>query len=93
MPAINEINFKVNVTYGDSSLSDENSAEMKLFMFIVWGIILPLVAAVGLVGNILTILVLWRREMHSTTILYLRGMVISDTGILIGSVITLSPVR
>ncbi|CAG5123016.1 unnamed protein product [Candidula unifasciata] len=91
MPTINEINFKVNVTYGDTSLSDENSPEIRLFMFITWGIILPLVAVAGLVGNILTILVLWRREMHSTTILYLRGMVISDTGILIGSVITLTP--
>ncbi|RUS82575.1 hypothetical protein EGW08_009649, partial [Elysia chlorotica] len=37
-------------------------------------------------------LVLWRREMNSTTILYMRGLVITDTGILLGSVLTLTPI-
>lgn len=93
MPVHHEINFKVNVSYGSSSISDQNSEETKLVMFILWGVILPPIAVAGLVGNILTIIVLWRREMHSTTILYMRGLVITDTGILIGCVLTLSPIR
>ncbi|XP_005091021.1 FMRFamide receptor [Aplysia californica] len=92
MSMMNEINLKVNVSYGDSSINDETSEETTLILFIFWGIFLPMIALVGLVGNILTIIVLWRREMHSTTILYLRGLVLTDTGILIGSVITLTPI-
>ncbi|KAI8796496.1 FMRFamide receptor [Biomphalaria glabrata] len=92
MPALKEINLKVNVSYGDVSLNDDNSASTNLILFVFWGIFLPLVATVGLIGNTLTIIVLWRKEMHSTTILYLRGLVITDTGILIGSVLALTPI-
>ncbi|GFR60337.1 FMRFamide receptor [Elysia marginata] len=63
-----------------------------LIIFVLWGVVLPLVAAAGLVGNALTMLVLWRREMNSTTILYMRALVITDTGILLGSVLTLTPI-
>ncbi|KAH9519709.1 hypothetical protein Btru_070698 [Bulinus truncatus] len=92
MPMIKEINLKVNVSYGDTSLHDDNSADTNLILFVFWGIFLPLIATVGLVGNTLTIIVLWRKEMHSTTILYLRGLVVTDTGILIGSVLALTPI-
>ncbi|GFO10376.1 FMRFamide receptor [Plakobranchus ocellatus] len=88
---MNDINLKVNISYDNSNLSDEVSSG-ALYLFVMWGILLPLVALAGLVGNVLTILVLWRREMHSTTILYMRGLVITDTGILIGSVVTLTPI-
>ncbi|CAG5117049.1 unnamed protein product [Candidula unifasciata] len=83
---------EVNTTFEDPTYSEQNSEDSHLALFILWGTILPLIASIGLVGNILTIIVLWRREMHSTTILYLRGLVITDTGILLGSVITLTPI-
>ncbi|XP_050391822.1 FMRFamide receptor [Patella vulgata] len=88
-----EINFKVNLTYGGGHMQDEEGANQSAFFvqFVFWGIILPLVVAIGLVGNVLTIIVLWRREMQSPTIFYLRGLVITDTGILIMSVIVLTP--
>ncbi|CAL1529874.1 unnamed protein product, partial [Lymnaea stagnalis] len=92
MPGVNEINLKVNVTYGDAMLNDEASPETAVTLFVFWGIILPLIATVGLIGNILTIIVLWRKEMSSTTILYLRGLVVTDTGILVGSVLALTPI-
>ncbi|BFZ03585.1 hypothetical protein BsWGS_06624 [Bradybaena similaris] len=92
MSIISEMSFQVNTTLADSANSEQNSEDSRLALFILWGIILPLIAGIGLVGNILTIIVLWRREMHSTTILYLRGLVITDTGILLGSVITLTPI-
>ncbi|RUS82572.1 hypothetical protein EGW08_009646, partial [Elysia chlorotica] len=87
---MNELNLKVNISYGDSSLSEESANNLSLF--VLWGVLLPLVAAAGLLGNVLTMLVLWRREMNSTTILYMRGLVITDTGILLGSVLTLTPI-
>lgn len=87
------INFRLNVTHGDWSANDQDSNDTNIALFILWGIVLPLIATAGLLGNILTIMVLWRREMHSSTILYLRGLVVTDTGILIGTVITLTPIR
>ncbi|XP_059139120.1 FMRFamide receptor-like [Physella acuta] len=92
MPVTSNLNLNVNVTQGDTSLHETGNEESKLILFVCWGILLPLIAAIGLVGNILTMIVLWRKEMHSTTILYLRGLVVTDTGILIGSVITLTPI-
>ncbi|GFO10380.1 peptide receptor gpcr [Plakobranchus ocellatus] len=85
---MSEISQGVNGSYADPGLNETN----LLVVFILWGVLLPLVAVFGVVGNVLTILVLWRREMNSTTILYLRGLVITDTGILIGSVVTLTPI-
>ncbi|GFO10379.1 hypothetical protein PoB_003688400 [Plakobranchus ocellatus] len=64
-------------------MNDCNPSDKVLYLFVMWGIVLPLVAAAGLVGNVLTMLVLWQGELSSTTILYLRGLVITDTGILI----------
>ncbi|KAK7111290.1 FMRFamide peptide receptor frpr-18-like [Littorina saxatilis] len=86
-----EINLKINLTYGDEFMSANVDREILLWQFVCWGIFLPIVALVGLVGNVITIVVLWRKEMQSTTILYMRGLVITDTGILLTAVIVLTP--
>ncbi|GFS24355.1 FMRFamide receptor [Elysia marginata] len=90
MATIDEINLKVNISDGDANVDQENPDHLTLF--VLWGVLLPLVAAWGLVGNVLTMMVLWRREMNSTTIMYMRGLVITDTGILLGAVTTLTPI-
>ncbi|GFR60331.1 FMRFamide receptor [Elysia marginata] len=90
MATTKEINLMVNFSYGGTDLSDENATNLTLF--VLWGVLLPLVAAAGLAGNVLTMVVLWRKEMNSTTVLYMRGLVITDTGILLGCVISLSPI-
>ncbi|CAL4108643.1 unnamed protein product, partial [Meganyctiphanes norvegica] len=46
--------------------------------FIVQRILVPIVLMVGLVGNAVTIIVLTRRQMRSTTNLYLTALAISD---------------
>ncbi|XP_046568348.1 FMRFamide receptor-like isoform X1 [Haliotis rubra] len=91
--SLGEINLRINLSYGGGSyIQDEGgSQEPFLWQFIFWGILLPLVALSGIVGNILTMVVLWRREMQSPTIFYLRALVVSDTGILLMSVIALTP--
>ncbi|XP_041362517.1 FMRFamide receptor-like [Gigantopelta aegis] len=90
---MSEINFKINLTYGgDSFMQDEgNNKDAFFIQFLLWSIFLPITVLAGLIGNILTIIVLWRREMQSPTIYYLRALVISDSGILITSVIALTP--
>ena len=77
-----EINLKINLTYGDNFMGNV-TRESMLWQFVCWGIFLPVVSLIGIVGNALTIVVLWRREMQSTTILYMRGLVLTDTGRLI----------
>lgn len=86
-----EINLKINLSYGNEYMSANVTRETMLWQFICWGIFLPIVVLVGLVGNALTIVVLWRKEMQSTTILYMRGLVITDTGILLSAVVVLTP--
>ncbi|ESO93404.1 hypothetical protein LOTGIDRAFT_161976 [Lottia gigantea] len=88
-----ELNLMVNLTYAGGHMQDQEGAYQDAFFiqFVFWGIILPFIVAIGLVGNVLTIVVLWRREMQSPTIFYLRGLVITDTGILIMSVIVITP--
>ena len=85
-----ELNFKVNLTYNDEFIQDSQEQDTKQLMFIFWGILVPIIALVGIIGNTLTILVLWRREMKSTTIYFLRTLVITDMGIIFGGVLGLS---
>jgi hypothetical protein len=59
-------------------------------MFYFWGIIMPIISGAGLVGNILTMIVLFRKEMQSTTVYFLRTLVVTDTGIIIGATLGLS---
>ncbi|GAB1597439.1 FMRFamide receptor-like [Argonauta hians] len=78
-----------------NSTSDEppyNDMDAFSVHFFFWGIIVPVIVLFGLIGNILTIIVLWRKEMHSTTIYYLRALVLTDTAILIFSFLLLTPI-
>ncbi|XP_021345153.1 FMRFamide receptor-like [Mizuhopecten yessoensis] len=50
--------------------------------FVVYGILIPIVVVVGNLGNILTAIVLWSKEMASTTNLFLRALVLSDIAII-----------
>lgn len=55
-----------------------------------WGIIIPIIGVIGFLGNILTLIVLFRREMKSTTVYFLRTLVVTDSGIIIGAIMGLS---
>ena len=83
------INFKVNLSYNKDFIQDDDAGSQHL-MFVFWGIITPIISTVGFFGNILTIIVLFRREMQSTTIYFLRTLVVTDTAIIIGAVLGLS---
>lgn len=86
---VSELNLKVNLTYGDDYIQDHDSKARQL-MFIFWGIIMPIISVIGFFGNILTIIVLFRREMKSTTVYFLRTLVVTDTGIIVGAIMGLS---
>ena len=83
------ISFKVNLSYNKDFIQDDDTAARHL-MFVFWGVITPIISTVGFFGNILTIIVLFRREMQSTTIYFLRTLVVTDTAIIIGAVLGLS---
>lgn len=84
-----ELNLKVNLSYGDDYIQDDGVNTRRL-MFIFWGIIVPIIGVIGFIGNILTIIVLFRREMKSTTVYFLRTLVVTDTGIIVGCILGLS---
>lgn len=86
---VSELNLKVNLTYGDEFIQDHDARARQL-MFIFWGIIMPIISVIGFIGNILTIIVLFRREMKSTTVYFLRTLVVTDTGIIVGAIMGLS---
>ena len=86
---LQEVNFKINLSYNDKFIQD-NDAHARQLMFAFWGIIIPIISVVGFFGNLLTIIVLFRREMQSTTIYFLRTLVVTDTAIIIGGVVGLS---
>jgi len=83
------LNLKVNLSYGDEYIQDDEIDTSRL-MFIFWGIIMPIIGVIGFIGNILTIIVLFRREMKSTTVYFLRTLVVTDTGIIVGCILGLS---
>lgn len=86
---LHEVNFRINLSYNDKFIQDDD-AQAKQLMFVFWGVIIPIISVVGFFGNCLTIIVLFRREMQSTTIYFLRTLVVTDTAIIIGGVIGLS---
>ncbi|XP_060601764.1 FMRFamide receptor-like [Ruditapes philippinarum] len=87
---VKELNLKVNLTYGEDQIQDNGMDGMLQLMFIFWGVIIPIIGVIGLVGNILTGIILFRREMRSTTVYFLRTLVITDTGIIIGAIMGVS---
>ncbi|KAJ8318186.1 hypothetical protein KUTeg_003277 [Tegillarca granosa] len=92
---VHEVNFAINMTYGGEFLQDNGNGtelwEAFQLQYIFQGILLPIISLFGVIGNILTMVVLWRREMQSTTILFLRALVITDTGIIIVACVAISP--
>lgn len=59
--------------------------------FICFGIILPIIVLFGLIGNILTIMVLCQKDIRSNLMIYLRAIIVTDNIILIFSFISLTP--
>ncbi|XP_045214263.1 FMRFamide receptor-like [Mercenaria mercenaria] len=87
---VKELNFKVNLTYGDDNIQDDGFESLLQLMFIFWGVIIPIIGIIGIVGNILTGIVLFRREMRSTTVFFLRTLLITDTGIIVCAIMGVS---
>ncbi|CAG5128134.1 unnamed protein product, partial [Candidula unifasciata] len=54
--------------------------------FIIWGILGSILAILGFLGNTLSMVVLYRRQMRSSTSYYLISLAIYDNGILLGMV-------
>ncbi|KAH3779208.1 hypothetical protein DPMN_180690 [Dreissena polymorpha] len=84
---VSELNLQVNISVGGVPFKQD-----KHLMFIFWGIILPVIGSFGLIGNMLNIIVLFRREMKSTTVYFLRTLVLTDTGIIVGCILGLSSI-
>ena len=87
---VNELNLRVNLTYRDENIQDDASRVLEELMFIFWGVIMLVIGIIGVFGNIITGIILFRREMKSTTVYFLRTLVITDTGIIIGAILGLS---
>lgn len=77
----------VNVT----SLPETATTPITDFAFIIYVIFLPSIAALGMLGNILTMVVLWSKRMQSTTTLFLRGLVLTDVGVIVVLSIAITP--
>lgn len=92
---VSETNFALNLSYGGKYLQDTGNSTDLLnafyMQYICNGIILPIISVLGIIGNILTMMVLWRKEMQSTTILFLCALVLTDTGIIIVACVALTP--
>ncbi|KAH3814701.1 hypothetical protein DPMN_143209 [Dreissena polymorpha] len=84
---VSELNLQVNLSVGDVAFK-----QGKQLMFIFWGIILPVIGSFGLIGNILNIIVLFRTEIKSTTVYFLRTLVLTDVGIIVGCILGLSSI-
>ena len=76
-----EIPIGNDVTGGGGESCDVESS--LTFQFYTWGIISNIVAVYGVIGNILSILVLRHRTMQSSTSYYLVSLAVYDTGVLI----------
>ena len=82
-------NSTQNLSYSNVSiLAYYNSASDLMFIF--WAVVIPVIASIGLLGNILTIYVLFRREIRSTFIYYLQALTITDTIIIVGAILCFS---
>ncbi|KAH3814790.1 hypothetical protein DPMN_143302 [Dreissena polymorpha] len=84
---VSELNLQVNLSVGGVPFKQD-----KQLMFIFWGIILPVIGSFGLIGNILNMIVLFRMEMKPMTVYFLRTLVLTDTGIIVGCILGLSSI-
>lgn len=78
--------FHINISYDSNAL--ENSED--IWMLVSYGICIPILAVIGFIGNVLTGFVLWNKEIKSTSIYFLRTLVISDIALLLTGVMGLS---
>ena len=63
----------------------------KYVNFIAFGVILPIIILFDFMGNILTIIILWQKDMYLNLVISFRGLVIADYAILILLFIPLTP--
>ena len=84
------LNFSLgNGTLNGSSDYAENGAGTVLFQYYVWGITGNIIAILGIIGNVLSIVVLTNQRMISSTSCYLIALAIFDTIVLMASVLFL----
>ncbi|XP_069130381.1 FMRFamide receptor-like [Argopecten irradians] len=74
-----------------TSLPEQPAQQINDFLFVIYVVLLPSVALLGMVGNVLTMVVLWSKRMQSTTTLFLRGLVLTDVGVIIVLTIAITP--
>ena len=71
----------MNSTY-PANITEDDSASLKYFMdqsrYIVQIILVPIVLVIGLGGNIVTIIILTKKHMRSSTNHYLTALAVSD---------------
>lgn len=75
----------MNSTTNLSDLQDYScdTTSSKTFQFYVWGIVANIISAYGIIGNIISIIVLRHRIMQNSTSYYLISLAIYDTGVLL----------
>ncbi|OWF55002.1 FMRFamide receptor-like [Mizuhopecten yessoensis] len=74
-----------------TSLPDMPTTQITDFAFVIYVVLLPTVALLGMVGNVLTMVVLWSKRMQSTTTLFLRGLVLTDVGVIVVLTMAITP--
>lgn len=77
----NESQF--NLTNQELMVDNDGAYAIVQFQYYVWGITGNIIAALGLVGNILSIIVLTNRRMMSSTSCYLIALAVFDSIVLI----------
>ncbi|XP_033759493.1 G-protein coupled receptor daf-37-like [Pecten maximus] len=89
MNASLNLNISVNGSNGteNNGASTSHIAESK---FVLYGIIFPVIVTFGYLGNILTAIVLWKKEMASTNNILLRALVLSDIAMITTGLVALS---
>lgn len=89
---LQDINFKISCFLINDTLArwEQEEQEHQQLIFVMWGVVIPIISVVGFFGNCLTMIVLFRREIMSTTIFFLRTLVVTDTIIILGIVLGLS---
>ncbi|XP_063441179.1 FMRFamide receptor-like [Mytilus trossulus] len=60
-----------------------DTSESKTFQFYAWGIVANIISAYGIIGNILSVIVLRHRIMQNSTSYYLISLAIYDTIVLL----------
>ncbi|XP_069114718.1 FMRFamide receptor-like [Argopecten irradians] len=77
------VTFDLNMSGEAWGQYDCDTESSITFQFYTWGIIANIITVYGIVGNILSILVLRHRMMQSSTSLYLISLAVYDTGVLL----------